>query len=65
MFTKAPLNSIKYLEFLTFKEAFNLYTGTKTKDIQLKGHIESLKAKMNRSRTDYNWVDRKPNITPH
>lgn len=65
MFTKAPLNSIKQLEFWTFKEAFNLYTGTKTKDIQLKGQIEALKAKMNRSRTDYNWANRKPNITPY
>lgn len=65
MFTSVPLNSIKHLEFLTFKEAFNLYTGTKTKDIQLKGQIEVLKAKMNRSRTDYNWANRKPNITPY
>lgn len=53
IFSTTPLNSIKQLNFLAFKKAFDLYTNTKSKDLQLKQQIMDIKSSMNTNRTDY------------
>jgi intein-encoded DNA endonuclease-like protein len=60
-----PLNSTKYLNYLDFKEAFELYTNNpKTKEIAKK--IKNLKAGMNSKRTDFRLPDgHKPLITDY
>jgi len=63
IFSKNPLNTTKYLNFLDFKEAFELYTTSKiTKDFSDK--IINLKNGMNSKRIDFKMPDNyKPLIT--
>jgi phosphoribosylformimino-5-aminoimidazole carboxamide ribonucleotide (ProFAR) isomerase len=66
IFNKYPLKSTKYLNFLDFKKAFELYTNSNkiTKDI-LK-QIEEIKGGMNTLRTSYNLpTDKSFEITPY
>jgi NADH-ubiquinone oxidoreductase chain 5 len=52
IFSKAPLNTTKQLNFLDFKKAFELYTGTKTKSILLRQKIDGIINNMNNRRLD-------------
>lgn len=66
IFSKTPLNSCKHLNFLNFKQAFELYTSKDIKDKnELRVQIEDLRNKMNTNRVDYSWPDRKFHITPN
>lgn len=65
IFSTTPLNSIKQLNFLAFKKAFDLYTNTKDKDLQLKQQIMGIKSSMNTHRTDYSLSGHKFHITPY
>jgi hypothetical protein len=53
LFTKYPLNSTKYLNFLDFKKAFELYINSKVKDPELVLEIDSIKNNMNSKRTTF------------
>jgi hypothetical protein len=54
IFSKTPLNSCKHLNFLNFKQAFEIYTSKDINDKnQLKEQIEDLKNSMNNNRVDY------------
>ncbi len=64
IFTKTPLNSNKQLNFLAFKQAFEVYSQTSEKNEQLRFHIEEIRSSMNNNRSEFSWVDRKFNITP-
>jgi hypothetical protein len=50
IFSNAPLNTTKQLNFLDFKKAFELYTGTEKKSILLKQNIDEIINNMNRRR---------------
>lgn len=68
IFDKTPLNSHKQLNFLSFKQAFELYTirGESTKDKnQIIAEIKEIKNTMNKSRTDFSQPNRKIYITPN
>jgi hypothetical protein len=66
IFSKTPLNSSKHLNFLSFKQAFELYTSEDIKDkTQLRVQIEAIKNSMNTNRTDYSWPNRKFHMTPN
>lgn len=65
IFSKAPLNSIKQLNFLAFKKAFELYINNKSKDLFLKQQMDNIRYNMNSNRTDYSWPDRKIWISPY
>ena len=68
IFDKSPLNSTKHLNFLSFKQAFELYTveGASLKDkSQLRERIEHIKSTMNNNRTDFSQPNRKYFITPN
>lgn len=58
IFTKYPLNSTKRLNFLAFKEAFELYINSKAKNTNLEGleliqRLEFIKSGMNSKRSDF------------
>jgi hypothetical protein len=56
IFTKAPLNSNKQLNFLAFKKAVELYSqysNTKDKPILYTEQMEAIRASMNKNRTDF------------
>lgn len=58
IFTKYPLNSTKRLNFLAFKEAFELYINSKAKNTNLEGleliqRLELIKSGMNSKRSDF------------
>jgi len=66
IFSSNPLNTAKQLNFLDFKEAFELYTSTKEKSPSLIKAINSIKGNMNSSRLDDNIPERRDfNITPY
>ena len=68
IFDKTPLNSCKHLNFLSFKQAFDLYTvqAESFKDkTQLRVQIENIKNTMNTSRTDFSQPNRTFHITPN
>ncbi|GAA5135765.1 hypothetical protein GCM10023339_74000 [Alloalcanivorax gelatiniphagus] len=49
-----PLNTTKYLNFLDFKRAFELYINAKNKSsVALISEIDNIVSGMNKSRTDY------------
>ena len=54
IFEAAPLNSIKQLNFLDFKKAFELYTSS-DKNLEVKKQIDVIIRKMNNQRSDYEW----------
>lgn len=65
IFSKTPLNSCKHLNFLDFKQAFELYTSEDIKDKnQLKVQIQDIRNSMNINRIDYSWPNRKFKMTP-
>ncbi len=53
IFTKYPLKTHKYLNFLDFKKAFYLYSDTRIKTIELLKDIEIIKNRMNTLRTEF------------
>lgn len=64
-FTKHPLNTVKYKEFLDFKKAFELYEGASVKDIRLKELLDNIRSGMNKQRTDFTLRDQDYVITPY
>jgi hypothetical protein len=65
IFIKYPLQSTKYLNFLSFKKAFELYVSSSKKSPELFEEISKIKANMNTLRTDFNEMEtRKISITP-
>lgn len=66
IFTNNPLNTIKQINFLDFKEAFELYTNTKEKSPSLIKAIRTIKGRMNTLRLDDSIPDRRDfKITPY
>jgi hypothetical protein len=68
IFDKTPLNSSKHLNFLSFKQAFEIYTlnAVSLKDkSQSRLQIEEIKNTMNTSRTDFSQPNRKFHMTPN
>lgn len=64
IFTKYNLNTTKHLNFLSFKKAFEIYTGSKIKNSKLIQEIASIKSSMNTKRTVFDTTSFKINITP-
>jgi hypothetical protein len=64
IFTKYNLNTTKHLNFLSFKKAFEIYTGSKIKNSNLIQEIASIKSSMNTKRTVFDTTSFKTNITP-
>lgn len=66
IFTKYRLQSIKYLNFLSFKKAFELYISHTRKSPELIKEIANIKANMNQLRTDFSELkDRQISLTPY
>jgi hypothetical protein len=66
IFIKYPLQSTKYLNFLSFKKAFELYGSSSRKSPELFEEISKLKSNMNTLRTDFSEMEtRKFSITPY
>ena len=68
IFDKTPLNSSKHLNFLSFKQAFEIYTlnAVSLEDkSQSRLQIEEIKNTMNNSRTDFSQPNRKFHMTPN
>ncbi len=66
IFIKYPLQSTKYLNFLSFKKAFELYGSSSRKSQELFEEISKIKANMNTLRTDFSEMEtRKFSITPY
>ena len=66
IFIKYPLQSTKYLNFLSFKKAFELYGSSSRKSPELFAEISKIKANMNTLRTDFCEMEtRKFSITPY
>lgn len=60
IFDKYNLNTIKYLDYLDFKQGFILYNEYKEKDkTVLLGQLLKLKNGMNKNRTNFNLADHK------
>ena len=53
IFTRYPLKTTKYLNFLAFKEAFYKYTNAKKKSPELIAELLEIKGKMNTQRTNF------------
>lgn len=65
IFTKYPLNSSKILNFLDFKKAYELYTGSSSKD-NVAQYVNDLKNGMNTKRINFEMpIDFKTRITSH
>lgn len=68
IFTQSPLNTTKHLNFLAFKQAFNLYTKSKTKSEVIE-EIDNIQSIMNSQRVDHdiNAIDpsHQISITPN
>ena len=66
IFTTYPLNSTKHLNFLSFKKAFELYTNTHKKTLEVKKEIHNILTNMNTLRYDYEYPEsRVYRITPY
>lgn len=66
IFSNAPLNTTKQLNFLDFKKAFILYTNTKHKTTSLKQEIDRIINNMNKRRSDDESTELKDyKITPY
>ena len=66
IFNKYPLNSIKQLNYLSFKEAFEFYISeldSYSTTISKVEKINEYKSSMNKKRVDYNIPNRKFNIS--
>lgn len=65
IFTEYPLNTTKLLNFLAFKKAYELYTGSKSKE-DVAQSINELKNGMNNKRTNFQMpIEYKPKITSY
>jgi len=53
IFESNPLNTIKYLNFLDFKKAYELYTTSDEKSIELINLIDNIKGGMNKLRINF------------
>ncbi len=66
IFEEYPLNSTKWLNFLSFKEAFELYINSSNKTLDLILKLEGIKSGINSKRTDYIFpAHHKYRITPY
>ena len=57
IFTEHPLKSNKALNFINFKQAFELYINRKGQIFEVKEEIKILKSNMNSNRTDFEMSD--------
>jgi LAGLIDADG DNA endonuclease family protein len=64
IFTTTSLQSIKQLNFQSWKLAYETYHSADSKDQALYEQIMSIKLRMNKKRDNYDWSGRKPKITP-
>lgn len=55
IFTLAPLNTLKQLDFLDFSKAFELYTSSMKKSLDLKTQIDLIIGSMNSNRSNFEW----------
>jgi len=53
IFSKYNLNTTKHLNFLGFKKAFELYTSSKTKSLEVMEEIKHIKNNMNKLRVEF------------
>lgn len=53
IFESNPLNTTKHLNFLDFKKAYELYTKSDQKSLELINLIDNIKSGMNKSRIDF------------
>ena len=53
IFSLHSLNTKKYLDFIDFNKAYQLYTGTKKKSPELTNRLIDIKSGMNTSRTEF------------
>jgi hypothetical protein len=67
IFNNYPLNSTKYLNFLAFKKAFELYTSSNDKNsADIVQGIAEIRSSMNKSRFDFEMPkDKEFRITPY
>lgn len=63
LFSISPLNSIKHLNFLAFKKAFEFYVNSKDKSSVFQ-EILDLKNSMNKNLSNVDLLKREVNITP-
>ena len=64
LFDSQSLNTIKHLNFLAFKKAFQLYKKSKMSDA-LVSEINAIRSNMNLSRTEFDSTLPSPHITPN
>ena len=66
IFTKYPLNSTKFLNFLDFKKAFELYKSSRFKNEKVIQDINDIKKGINTKRVDFKLpLEFKPKITKY
>lgn len=66
IFSKYPLNTTKYLNYLDFKKAFELYVSSNGKTVEIIQEIEKIKSGVNSLRSDFKTPEsRKFSITPN
>ena len=53
IFESNPLNTTKHLNFLDFKKAYELYTKSDQKSLELINLLDNIKSGMNKSRIDF------------
>ena len=65
IFSNYPLNTLKHLNFLDFKKAYELYVSNKERTSEFVTEINTLKKGMNANRSDFGTTEsRKFRITP-
>ena len=65
IFSNYPLNTLKHLNFLDFKKAYELYVSNKERTYEFVTEINTLKKGMNANRSDFGTTEsRKFRITP-
>ena len=66
IFSKYPLNTFKFLNFLDFKRGFEIYTSSKQKTSKIIQEVETIRCNMNSQRSNFSLpVSYKVRITPY
>ena len=67
IFRDSHLNTTKHLNFLSFSEAYYLYTERRHKTIELKAKIDNIRSSMNNERLDFSMPEPSKHIriTPY
>ena len=53
IFSKYPLNTFKFCNFLYFKKAFEIYISSKLKTLEIIQEVEKIRCNMNSQRSDF------------